>query len=431
MTAEMLPVTSGDFFLASLDQHMQRHSQGRHYGITVLELASKPDLESLSARWRRFHEEHPQAMHQIKRQFRPWGWRWQAVAAPEAPPPIAVRQVPRGQWEGLYQQRLQGRDNEAAITAPFTLEWLEDGASPGGVMVLTWQHTRLDGAGVNLLLECLGRDDWPDSCAALKPVAVKSWLANARLAAPLIKAFAKMHHQGCLSLWRRGVPLAGGPQFEVVPLSKEQTAAVHQRCRELCGDLVHMPFYAAVAARALALLHRLRGWSSPSIHVQLPAQPAQRPPGLIIGNHMRVLPLILAAEQMDTLPRAVVNVQKVYRQVLREKWTQAAESMMLVSQHLPVGALIPMIRLMSRGQICSLFHSHTGEVLPGQTEWCGAAVGNVVTIPSVSTPPGFGLFFSEHAGRLTPVLAWRDALLSADEQQQLRAQLLADLGLDV
>jgi len=28
------------------------------------------------------------------------------------------------------------------------------------------------------------------------------------------------------------------------------------------------------------------------------------------------------------------------------------------------------------------------------------------------------------------VLAWRDTLLTADEQQQLRAQLLADLGLD-
>lgn len=426
----MLPVTSGDLFLASLDRHMQRHGQGRHYGVTVLDLSARPDLEILSARWRRLHEEYPQAMYRMKRRFRPWGWCWQATGAFEAPPPIAVRQVPRHQWDDLFVQRLQGQDQEGAITTPFLLEWLEDGDRPGGVMVLTWQHTRLDGAGVNLLLECLGRDDWPDSSVALKPAAVKSWLANARLAAPLIKAFAKMHHLGCLSLWRRGVPLAGGPQFEVMPLSKEQTAVVHQRCRELCGDLVHMPFYAAVAVRALALLHRLRGWSSPRLHVQLPAQPAQRPPGLIIGNHMRVLPLILEVEHLDTLPRAVVNVQNAYRQVLREKWTPAAESMMQMSQHLPVGALIPMIRLMSRGQICSLFHSHTGEVLPGQTEWCGAAVNNVCTIPSVSSPPGFGLFFSEYAGHLTPVLAWRDGLLTADELRQLHVQLLADLGLD-
>ena len=430
MTAEFQPVTSGDFFLASLDRYMQRHGQGRHYGVTVLQCSTKPDLAVLSARWQRLHSDYPQLASSLKRSVRGWQMRWQALTTPLLAPPVCERVVGRDQWDGLIQERLQGLLERQPLKLPLYLEWLADPSTPGGALVLTWQHTRLDGAGVHLLLHYLNNADPPAPVTEAKPVSLKSAGSHVRLAVPIVNAFAEMHRVGCLSLWEKGMPQAGSPDYEVLELTGEQTQRVRQKCTAHCGELVQMPFYAAAAARALLLMQQRRGWSSPCVHIQLPIQPPQRAPGAVVGNWMRVLPLIMESEQMWTFAQAVAHVQGRYRHVLREKWTQAAESMMWLSQHLPVRMLIPLIRFMSCGQICSLFHSHTGEVLPGTKAWCGADLENVYTIPSVSTPPGFGLFFSEYDGRLTPVISWRGPLLTDEDRDALRAQLLADLGAD-
>lgn len=431
MSAAFQPVTSGDFFLASLDCYMQRHGQGRHYGVTVLEFSTQPDLGLIAGRWQRLHNDYPQLAATLKRSLRGWQMRWQVSSTPLAAPLVGERQLNRDQWEGLIQERLQGRLAGQSLAFPLYLEWLVEEGSPGGALVLTWQHTRLDGAGVNLLLNYLNSAEPPAPVTKLKPATEKGMAAHARLATVIVKAFAQMHRLGCLSLWRKGMPQAGGPRFEVLKLSAEQTQRVQQRCRALCGELVQMPFYAAAAARAVVLVQQRRGWASPHLHIQLPIQPPQREPSAVIGNWMRVLPLILETAKMTTFAEAVTHVQERYRHALREKWTHAAESMMWLSQHLPVCALIPLIRFMSCGQICSVFHSHTGKVLPGTREWCGAALANVYTIPSVSTPPGFGLFFSEYGGRLTPVMAWRGTLLKEEDRTALRAQLLVDLGADL
>ena len=97
------------------------------------------------------------------------------------------------------------------------------------------------------------------------------------------------------------MPTGGRPEYRLIELSREESAQAMARLRALCGDFLQMPFYAAMAARALGLLHERRGWHSPEIHLHLPIQLRGRSRELIFGNHMGAMPLFLEAGALGTL----------------------------------------------------------------------------------------------------------------------------------
>jgi hypothetical protein len=84
-----------------------------------------------------------------------------------------------------------------------------------------------------------------------------------------------------------------------------------------------------------------------------------------------------------------------------------------------------------RGELCTLFHSHTGEFAPGLDSLFGSRVLNGYHVPSVGSPPGIGIFFSEYEGQLTLTLSWKDGCLAPLELKLLKATLADDLGTPV
>jgi len=106
---------------------------------------------------------------------------------------------------------------------------------------------------------------------------------------------------------------------------------------------------------------------------------------------------------------------------------QSSEALMTLSSYMPLSAFIPAVRLTNRGQICSLFHSHTGTFLPGHSRFAGAVLQNVCTIPSVCAPPGLGVFVSDFGGRITITLAWREYCVTPDELDSLESQIRIDM----
>lgn len=423
-----LPATTVDFFLAGLEAFMVRSGQGRHWGVTAVWLAGRPQAEKLSSAWEQVHARHPMVGARLRRQWRGWRLVWD-TPGPAAPPPVIWRTLSGGSQEeaDLIRERLQGRAAGQALASPLWLEVFA--AAEGGphLVLLTWRHALMDGTGVNLLLEKLAAgscETGPPAPAEPPPATPGPWYQKAR---PLIQRLREMTCAGCLSAWRKGMPLQGRPDYLLVELSAEESARAAARLRDLCGEFFQMPFYAAVAVRALRCLHQARGWASPEIHLQLPAQVRGRSRELIFGNHMGTLPLFIDHEQIHTLPAAVAHLQECYKHSMKNGLQQASQAMMSLAAYLPVRCFIPAVRQTNLGQICSLFHSHTGAFLPGRADFCGAAVENVCTIPSLSTPPGLGLFFSDFAGKITGVLAWRGAAVSAGEASAMAAQIRADL----
>ncbi len=423
----ILPATTVDFFLAGLEAFMRRSGQGTHWGVTVLWLEGRPDAQPLTQAWEQIHAQHPMLGARLKRQWRCWRWVWETHGSITAPPICwhGVQPLPPG--EEVIQERLQGRSSSGALTTPLWMEVFPWGADGGHVILLTWRHALLDGTGINLLLEKLA----VGACEAGPPPLVmpprESMARVYKRAKPLTDRLHEMTSAGCLSAWVKGMPTGGRPEYRLIELSKEESAKAMARLRVLCGDFLQMPFYAAIAARALRLLHEQRGWSSPEIHLHLPIQLRGRSRELIFGNHMGAMPLFLDAGALGTVDEAVAHVLEKYRESMREGRQQASEALTTLAAQLPLSTFIPMVRWTNMGQICSLFHSHTGSFLTGRTEFAGAAVQNICTIPSVSTPPGLGIFVSDYAGLITVTLAWRGDGVSQAEIEALNQRIRTDL----
>lgn len=424
----LLPATTVDFFLAGLESFMQRSGQGSHWGVTQLQLSGRPDAQLLSHAWEHIHACHRMLSARLKRQWRGWRWVWETGQHPRPAPAIhwhPARSSPPG--SAAVQLRLQGRTEHSQLTSPLCMEVFPWGTADDHVILLTWRHALLDGIGVNLLLEKLATG----ACSSVPPAPVpskkKSYATLYARARPLIDRLHAMTSAGCLSAWSRGMPQDGLPAHRLIEFSLEESSLATARLRSLCGDFMQMPFHAAVSARALRLLHSLRGWNSPQIHLQLPFQIRGRSRDLIFGNHMGTLPLFLDSSSLTTVDQSVAHVLDRYREATKMNSAMASEALMTLSSHMPVGAFIPAVRLSNRGQICSLFHSHTGTFLPGLSEFAGAPLQNICTIPSICSPPGLGIFVSDFAGRITITLAWRENGITQSELDAMENQIRMDM----
>lgn len=423
-----LPATTVDFFLAGLESFMVRSGQGEHWGVTAVWLDGRPDAATLERGWQEVHARHPMLGARLKRQWRGWRLVWES-AGPLVAPPVEWHGCPPYQTEqSLIQERLGGVAGGRRLRSPLWLEVFAMGDSGRHLVLLTWRHAFMDGTGVNLLLEKLaaGRCEAGPPDLPAPPSAENAGKLFLK-AKPLIDRLQATTNTGCLSAWIKGAPQQGGPEFRLIRLSQEQSRLAAVKLRDLCGEFFQMPFYAAVAARAMRRLHELRGWNSPEMHLQLPTQVRGRSKNLIFGNHMGTLPLFLKAAALDSLPAAVEQLQQAYKDSIKAGMPQMSEAMMSLASQLPVRAFIPMVRLTNCGQICSLFHSHTGAFLPGRADFAGAPVQDICTIPSVCTPPGLGLFFSDSGGKITATLAWRAGGLNANEVGSLETQIMGDL----
>ena len=419
MPAVFYPATSGDFFLAALEHFMRSTGQGSHQGVTVLRLKSMPDLAALRSTWIKVFEQHPVLGGRLHRRWRGWQLGW-LVERPATAPEIMVHHGEVPSPELILERLGQG------MTELLRLEVFAQADRTCQVLI-TWRHGVIDGVGLGLLIEQLSGQvpvlAAPPAMSRPGPP-LKQFAQKAKLA---IETLRRMTCQGSHSTWHRGSKLPGARHFRVIELDAAQSASASAMQRRYGGDFFHMPFYAAVAARALRLMHEMRGLPAGFCHLEVPYQLGRRPAGAVFQNQMATLLLPLLESHMATREEAVKHVLAVYKQAMKDGLPQATAALMALVMYLPVGLFIPFIRFQNQGEICGVFHSHTGTLLPQASTFAGAEVDNVFHIPSVSTPPGLGIFFSAFQGRITLTLAWREGCLSADELKAVSAQLMEDL----
>jgi len=320
------------------------------------------------------HARPPMLGARLRRMWRGWRLAWQTAGPVAAPPVVWHASAPERTEESLIRERLGGLADGRRITTPLWLEVFATGTEGRHLLLLTWRHAFMDGTGVNLLLEKLAAGKCEAGPPELAPPRGESPARMYQKAKPLIDRLRATTNTGCLSAWIKGLPKQGAPEYHLIVLSTEQSRLAAAKLRDLCGELFQMSFYAAVAARAMHRLHELRGWSSPELHLQLPTQNRGRSRNLIFGNHMGALPLFLDVQALGSLQDAVAHVQQCYKEAVKAGRPQASEAMMALSSHLPVSWLIPMVRLTNCGQICSMFNSYTGAVLPGRSVFAGGPV---------------------------------------------------------
>jgi len=425
--AVRVPFTGCDAYFLAVEDMMARAGQGRHVGLSVLELSGALDIESLRHAARRFSSSHP-LLHAKISPRAPFGVPAWVALPPFSPDAVAVIEHPADtDLNGLCESLLASPDE-----AFFQIHLIQKPA--GGFLVARWFHLIFDGRGAELALAEIARLA-ANPGEAGQPVG--SWGMPfpppknffERLREP--QAFVDRHYElKPFDFTSPGGPnpRPGQPRFRIVNFTEEESGAIRQRAARFTGGIFNLPFFFAAATRAHAAVFRLRGKEPASYYSPAPVQARKRwmrhP---IFQNQVTILFFKLRAEEARDFESSVASLQKQFDRSVRARVEQSFATMMWWMRRLPTALYREFLLRDTGGELTSFFQSHTGEFLEGVEEFCGAPIRNGWHIPTVSQPPGSGVFFNDHKGRLTATLSWREGSLSEEEVAAMVEMLRADL----
>lgn len=417
------PLGGCDCYLLALEDLMERSGQGRHVGVTVLEVGRGFDAARLAEAAARFAESQPILGAEVHRGLPGAVPEWRRGSTAD----VVVESHPAGtEWRGLAGERLQGK-------WPGRLRFDVWPASEGFVVLMSWSHLLLDARGVELALAEVARlgDDAAvraeTDSHALPFARRRSWWQELRAVRPFLERYWSLRAERVVSLG--GAPARSGRAcFDVVRFSAEETAAMKRRAEPVTGGIFALPWFLAVTMRAHAAVFRTRGQHEGSLECTISVQGRKRGArGPIFQNQVSQLFFARPLADLAPVEDAARALHGQFAAMTREKFDGAFLVMIDWMRRLPAPLYRRFLRREASGQLASFYHAHTGEFLPGVREFCGGAIVDGWHVPSVPQPPGTGLFFSEREGRLTASLCWRDGVLSADERALMLSELRADL----
>lgn len=438
-SASPLRASCADGFLLGLESLMRRNGQGRHMAATVLECEGQPDLAEIRRIADLLGRAYP-ILHARNARGGDWLAKWRTDEVSPTPVPVHCWQLRGvagegkeiGSWEEWLGQRLNGAEIDIHAPGPNLVFHVVTTSAASWSLVLLWSHSLMDAVGMMKFLQQIAALSVPGAVAV--PDGAKEEVVPAisqlyQQAKPMMEEMRRFPIWKIRSLHRKGVQ-AGGSRFHVATFDREATAAIRAKMAHTAGELLLLPYFASCASRAVqAVIGARHPAEKVAILLTLPVQrqsdPAKRP---LFRNHMTPYTVLLEPDELGDLKAAAKALYRKYAHFMRRKLPAAMHALMQMMERCPSRFYNLPAFFYMRGEICSLFHSHTGEFLPGAERIFGSRIANGYHVPSVSSPPGIGIFFSEHAGLLTLTISWKEGCLSPLELELMKQTLSEDLG---
>jgi len=433
-------LTGADCFVLALSRMMKRQGQNGLIGQTQLQLEGVPDIATLEAGAKRFGAGYPLLNARVRRSLFSLvpSWRqdihsdrilglhlWKEAGAEAVDGGIAAKEVKSLHHlaEDLLNSPLD--DQSGVRNLRLDLILLRDG---GSALLFTWDHLLFDGKGAEFLVRafieaCKGTSlpDFSNKPATPVPIA-----AQLKKAKPATDRFSEIVSNKYRSLSSNNP----GPcrlRYKLLKFDPEETIKVQERATAFSG-LFAISFYLACAARGHRKAFLSRG-SDPthyvsSILVQLRRKGAHSDP---FQNRVTVLFFSLKKEDLGSLQDAVNAGQSQFEDMTRKELGPSFEMILRLMRRLPSFFYLKFLGSQFSGQITSFFHSSTGTFALSESHLCGSRITDAYHVPSVSAPPGSGLFFGEYQGQLTATFSWRDGAVTEAEADLILAQVKNDL----
>lgn len=419
---------------------MRRSGQGRHLAATILDFEGVPDRAAIHRAADALGRKYPVLQARLARGG-DFVARWRLDEVTPAAVPVKHWRLPGAPGEGdeigsihaLIARCINGSDIDILEKGPNLLLHVMTTGSGSWSLVMTWSHSLHDAAGIDKLLHELAsvadQASEPQSGGEELPPAPVSMGELYKQAEPMMKEMRTFPQWGIRSLHRKGVK-PGECRFLVRAFDREETAAIRSKMAATAGELLLLPYFACCASRAVrAVIAARHPDERVAILLSLPAQrqsdSSKRP---LFQNHMTVFTLLLTPDELEELKPATRALYKKYADFMRRKLPGAMDALMRMMERCPSRFYnLPAFHYL-KGEICSLFHSHTGNFAPGIEAMFGSRMLNGYHVPSVCSPPGIGIFFSEYGGQLTMTVSWKEGCLSPLELELLKQTLSEDLG---
>lgn len=423
-SVEESELTGADWFLVTVERFMRASGQGRHVGLSVVELAPGLDEDAFRGAVVRLADASPVTAGTLRKPlFGVPRWTWHAHATGEFP---VVTHPGDETWETVGH-RLLAEDSDA----PVSIHIVPAGAKI--MLIVRWRHVFLDGKGAELLLGEIARlaadplaKPHPQSwgCTDARSPGWRRFLAESQA---FRDHFYNLASDPIRSLGGAS-PRAGVPRFLVERFTPEETARISARATEVSKSMFQIGWFLAAAMRAHHNVLTARGLAADSFQAGCAVQ--QRKRGAhhpIWQNHVSQLFFSLRPIQLTDLAGAAALLHEQFSAMTRARLDVAFASVAHSFRRIPAWFYFRLLRRNSNGHLTSFFFSHTGPFLPGCETFCGAPITDAWHIPTVCQPPGTGIFFGQRGDALTMTLSWREGSISDAELAALRGSLRADL----
>lgn len=403
---------------------MRRTGQGHHLAVTVLELEGQPDRAALEGRAEALGKRHPILNARLRRSLR----TFQAAWYPGAPAAIPLHFHTDQELESLVHELVNGSSIDILADGPNLHFHVLSRSSNCWALLILWPHALLDGIGIDKFIsEFAGSEPGVghgDTCT-INDSPGTLW----KQAEPVLEEMRGFPAHRIRSFHRKG-QRSGKSRFRVLRFSKNESTRIRSKMAATAGELLLLPYFACCASRAVrSVISSRHPDENTAILLSLPVQrqpnPAKRP---LFHNHMVAYSLLLTGDELGELAPATKALYRKYAHFLRRKLPSAMDPLTRLMERCPSRFYLKPASIYLKGEICSLFHSHTGRFAPGTSELFGSRLLNGYHIPTVSSPPGIGIFFSEYDDQLSCTISWKEGSLSASELEILESRLLEDLG---
>lgn len=419
-----VPLGGCDCYLLALEDHMQRAGQGCHVGVTFLELGEGFSFSRLTGAATRFAAAHPLLGARLQRGLPGSIPHWLADSTPK----IEVISHPVGTDALKLAESLLTGDWDGFLR----FDCLP--AERGTTVLMSWSHLLFDARGVEFVLSEIAR---LAASGNERPALRQSWGVHSPPPHGLlrqlseVRPFIDRHYE----LKRADVhslapppAMPSAPRCQFLHFSPEETDVVNALARQATGGIFLTPYFLAAAMRAHAEVLKSRGIGEGALQCAIATQGRRRGTGEpIFQNQVSQLFFTLALQETHSLVAATTALQGQFATMIKQKTDAAFLIMVNWMRRLPLPAYRRFLQHAASENITSFFHAHTGAFLPHHTTFCGAPLRRGWHAPSVSQPPGTGIFLSECNGALTMTLSWREHALDPAEVDLLISRMRADL----
>lgn len=302
---------------------------------------------------------------------------------------------------------------------------LKDG---GSILFFTWSHILFDGKGAELMVRKFleAANGKVVSKASVRPEKTLPLTHQLKKTRPATQRFCELIDHEYVSLSGKASG-KGRFRYKILKFDQETTKKIQERGVGLCG-LFSISFYLACAVRAHRKAFLSRGMDPAHYVNSIPVQVRPKTEnGDPFQNRVSVLFFLFKREHLDTLKHAVHAAQSQFEEMTRNELGPSFEMLLRLMRRLPGSLYMKFLGAQFSGTIASFFHSSTGPFPFDNASLCGVRVSDARHVPSVSAPPGSGLFFSESHGCLTAVFSWRDVAVTEVEADLILQQVKHDL----
>ena len=390
----------------------------------MIEVGNGFSISGLRSGVARFAVNHPMLHARITRAYPGAVPCWKKVGIPEievkehsqqSDPLNLAKKLLTTEWKGMMRIDVVPLDEDT-------------------VVLMSWSHLIFDGKGAELALAEISRlsasSSNPDSRTSshsipdVRPMGIKDTLKAVK---PFIDRYWLLRNEQVRSA---GEEAKGSnvSDFLLIRFTEKESEIIRQKAQQLTGGIFLLPYFLAVAMRGHSRVLVERGIRNGSLECPISLQKRKRGTnGPIFQNQVSQMFFSLKLSETESLETATRMLLDQYSSMAKSGFDEAFLIMTNWMRRLPLNIYRKFMKREASGQISSFFHAHTGPFMSGIQSFCGGAIQNGWHVPSVSQPPGTGLFFSERDGRLTGTLCWRVGVISTEEVETILQMIRSDL----